>query len=73
MKIKELFSGFTMQMSNEEANILKRLSHITPIIAFPEREQFIIENLIRKSLVTKIRNNGMTLVIANEYTDSKNN
>lgn len=73
MKIKELFSGFTMQMSNEEANILKRLSHITPIIAFPEREQFIIENLIRKSLVTKIRNNGMTLVIANEYTDPKNN
>jgi len=66
MKIKEIFKGFTMQMSNDEFRILETLQNVTPLIAFPENEQFIIENLIRKALVTKIRNNGMTMVIANE-------
>ena len=66
MKIKEIFKGFTMQMSNDEFRMLERLQNVTPLIAFPENEQFIIENLIRKALVTKIRNNGMTMVIANE-------
>jgi hypothetical protein len=56
MKIKEIFKGFTMQMSNDEFRMLERLQNVTPLIAFPENEQFIIENLIRKALVTKIRN-----------------
>ena len=50
----------------KDQEVLDRMTHITPLNAFPEREQFIIESLIRKALVTKVSNNGMTMVIANE-------
>jgi hypothetical protein len=36
------------------------------IDTFTEREQTIIENLIRKSLVSKVYNKGSILVMANE-------
>jgi len=66
MKINELIGEFTIQMSNEEAEVLKKLDNPLPLHSFPEREQFVIENLIRKALVSKVRNNNMTLVVANE-------
>ena len=66
MKLKQVLEGLTIQISNEEQEVLDRMTHITPLNAFPEREQFIIESLIRKALVTKVSNNGMTMVIANE-------
>jgi len=34
--------------------------------SFNEREQFIIEGLIRKSLVSKVYNKGSILVVAND-------
>ena len=66
MKINELIGEFTIQMSNEEAEVLKKLDNPLPLHSFPEREQFVIENLIRKALVSKVRNNNMTLVVANK-------
>ena len=66
MKINELIGEFTIAMSNEEASVLKKLDNPLPLHSFPEREQFVIEGLIRKALVSKIRNNNMTLVVANE-------
>ena len=66
MKINELISEFTIAMSNEEADVLKKLNNPLPLHSFPEREQFVIEGLIRKALVSKVHNNNMTLVVANE-------
>ena len=66
MKINDLVGEFTIAMSNEEASVLKKLDNPLPLHSFPEREQFGIENLIRKALVSKVRNNNMTLVVANE-------
>ena len=70
-KIIEIYNGITTQVSNEESDVLNRLTDIKPLISFTDREQFIIENLIRKALVTKVRNNGMVMVIANETEQSK--
>lgn len=53
-------------MTNEEKVIYDRLSSPTPLSAFPEREKFVIENLIRKSLVSKINNNNLVLVVKND-------
>jgi hypothetical protein len=39
---------------------------VTPIHAYTEREQFVIESLIRKALVSKVVKNGRILVMANE-------
>ena len=66
MKLNELITQFTIQMSNEEAQVLSTMKGVMPLESFDEREQFIIENLIRKSLVSKIWNKGNVLVVANE-------
>ena len=66
MKINDLVGEFTIAMSNEESEVLKKLDNPLPLHSFPEREQFVIEGLIRKALVSKVRNNNMTLVDANE-------
>lgn len=54
MKINDILENFSINISNEEKSLLQRLNGPRPIEDFTEREQFILENLIRKSLVTKI-------------------
>tara|TARA_B100000212_G_scaffold155343_1_gene116782 strand:+ start:214 stop:429 length:216 start_codon:yes stop_codon:yes gene_type:complete len=71
MKLNELLKQFTIAMNNEEAKLLKSLKGVIPLESFDEREQFILEGLIRKSLVSKVYNNGDILVVANEETLNK--
>ena len=54
MKINELLGEFGIFTTNEEAVILQKLSRPVPLSSLSEQEQFRIEALIRKSLVTKI-------------------
>lgn len=66
MKINELISDFEIYVSNEESALLSRMQTTQPMASFTEREQFIIENMIRKSIVTKIVKNNQILVVSNE-------
>jgi hypothetical protein len=66
MKLNELVGDFKIFTTNEEEKVLSQLDDIRPLASFTEREQTIIENLVRKSLVSKIQNKGSTLVMANE-------
>lgn len=66
MKLNELIKQFSIAMSNEEKDMLDRMSGVQPLDSFTEREQFVIEGLIRKSLVSKVHNKGSVLVMANE-------
>lgn len=66
MKLNELLQDFVIFQTNEESEVLERLEGIKAIETFSEREQAIIENLIRKSLVSKVQRNGSTLVMVNE-------
>lgn len=63
MKINELIADFKIFMSNEEREILGKLQEPSKISSFTEREQQVIENLIRKSLVIKVGNNNPTVMI----------
>lgn len=65
MKLNELISSFTIQVSNEENEIYEKIDRATPLSVFSEREQFVIQNLIRKSLVSKVIVNGQTVVVKN--------
>ena len=65
MKINEILREFEIYVSNAERAMLEKLSYPRPLSSFPEHEQFIIEGLIRKSLVIKIGNTNPR-VIANE-------
>jgi len=66
MKINELIQSFEIYTSNEEQMILEKIQGITSIHIFNEREQTLINNLIRKSLVSKVRNGDQTLIFKNE-------
>ena len=66
MKLNELIENFTIYTTNEEKAVLSKIDDMMSIDTFTEREQTIIENLIRKSLVSKVQRRGSTLVMANE-------
>jgi hypothetical protein len=66
MKINDLIGEFRIQMSNEEKLLLDRMTKPCYFNSLTEREQFVAENLIRKSLISKVNYNGSVVVIQNE-------
>lgn len=67
MKINELIDNFEIWTTNEEAKLLKKLKDPVKISQLDEHEQFQVQAMIRKSLVTKIGHNDPS-VVANEKT-----
>ena len=67
MRVSELIKDFSVWTTNEEREILKKLQTPVRLKSLSEQEQFRIQAMIRKSLVTKI---GMEdpMVVANEKT-----
>lgn len=65
MKINELIKTFEIYRSNEEQELLEKLSTPRKYLSLTERERFTAEALIRKSLIIKVGTNNPTL-IANE-------
>jgi len=63
MRVDEVASTYT---SNEEQTVLNKMTAAQMIESYTERERFIIEGLIRKSLVTKFQYNNSYLVVKNE-------
>ena len=66
MKINELIKSFEIFITNEERAIYETIDEHTNITKFNEREQVLIQNLIRKSLLTKVLTNGQIMVIRND-------
>lgn len=65
MKINELIKS--IYMTNEEKNLLETFDQPVPLSSFTERDRTIIDNLIRKSVISKIRHNGTIMVRRNEF------
>ena len=53
-------------MTNEEKALLETIDSVRPLGSFPEREQTIINNLIRKSIISKVQHNGTIMVMRND-------
>ena len=66
MKLNELLTDFVIYMTNEEKVELENLSAPTPLASLTERQQVIMNNLIRKSLVSKIKSNNVIMVARND-------
>ena len=66
MKLNELIGSFNIYTTNEEQQELPQLEGMVPFGSFNERQQVIINNLIRKSLVSKIRSKEGIMVARNE-------
>ena len=71
MRINELIQEFTIQTSNEEKDMLSKLQSIKNLDTFMERDQEVINQLVRKSLVRKIDRNGSTMVVANASQETR--
>ena len=67
MKINELIQSFEVWTTNEERELLKKLSNPVKLASLSENEQFKVQAMIRKSLVTKYGMQDPT-VVANEKT-----
>lgn len=66
MKLNELITEFEIYMNNEERALYEQLDDVVPLISFNERQRVIVNNLIRKSLVSKIRHNNQIMVARND-------
>lgn len=67
MKLNELITDFTIYLTNEEKSLLETVNGLTPLSKYQEREQIIIDNLIRKSVLTKVIYNNQIMVMTNDY------
>lgn len=65
MKINELIGNFEVWTTNEERELLKKLTQPTKIAHLSEHEQFTVQAMIRKSLLTKYGHEDPS-VVANE-------
>lgn len=70
MKINELLQDFEIFLTNEEKNILPKLRELRLPAEFNERERFVIDNMVKKSVVTKVSYNGETYLVQNEQSSS---
>lgn len=68
MKLNELIKEFTIHATNEEKQLLDKIKSPCYYESFTEREQFVIENLFRKSLLTKVHNRGNIVVVPNDQS-----
>lgn len=66
MKLNELIKDFEIFTTNQERALLEQIDSPKYLNSFDERDRVTIENLIRKSLVSKVRYNGSIMVIRNE-------
>ena len=66
MKINELISNFEIWTTNDEAKLLERLKTPVKISQLSEQDQFKVQAMIRKSLLTKIGHQDPS-VVANSH------
>ena len=71
MRINELIQEFTIQTSNEEKDMLSKLQSVKNLDTFMERDQEVINQLIRKSLVRRMNKDGQTMVVANAGQETR--
>ena len=68
MKLNELVKGFEIYTTNEEKVLLDKLAKPCYIEFFTEREQIVLDNLVRKSLVSKVNYKGALLLVGHEHS-----
>ena len=66
MKLNELIGKVNIFVSNEEKQLLNDFKGVMLPEQFTERQQGIIENLIRKSLISKVNHKGKLYLVKND-------
>ncbi len=67
MRLRNILQNISIYVTNEEQDLLDKFpDHQVNLASVVERDKIVIENLIRKSLITKINNNGVIFVKKNK-------
>jgi hypothetical protein len=67
MKLNELIQDFEIWTTNEEKSLLKKLKDPIKLSQLSEQDQFKVQAMIRKSLITKIGFNDPSVVANEKY------
>ena len=65
MKLNELIRNFEIFTTNQERELLEQIDSPKYLNSFDERDRVTIENLVRKSLVSKVVQHNQVLVKKN--------
>lgn len=65
MKLNELSRNLNIWTSNEEKQLMSEICEPVPLDTFTERDQTIIESLIRKNLLIKVKGQHTVYVYPN--------
>lgn len=66
MKLNELVGQVKIFVSNEEKDLLNDFKGVMLPEQFTERQQGLIESLIRKSLISKVNYKGQLYLVKND-------
>ena len=66
MKLNELIGDFKIFTTNEEQKFLDKFANGCYTDTLSEREQFLVDNLVKKSILTKVRYQGSIWVSIDE-------
>jgi len=67
MKISNLIADFEIYTTNEQKKVLEDINGLMPMSSFDERQQVIINELIRKSILSKVLYNNNVMVVKNDF------
>lgn len=66
MRVEELRAGIDIYLSNEEKTVLEKIVDGSQIEIYKERDRIIIDELVKKDLVSKFSTNNSYLIIRND-------
>lgn len=66
MKLNDLVGDFGIYTNAEEQTLLDDISAPVLLSQFDQRQSFILEGLVKKSLVSKVTINGQVYLVKNE-------
>jgi hypothetical protein len=65
MKLNEFIRSIKVWTNEQENSILEKIDGLVLVASFTEPDQFVIEGLVRKSLLIKVESKGVTYVYPN--------
>lgn len=63
MKINELIKDFEIWTTNEESKLLEKLQKPIKLSSLDEHDQFVVQSMIRKSIIKKIGQQDPVVVV----------
>jgi len=65
MNFSEITQGINVQISLEEKKLLEKMNTLCDYGEFTERQQYVLDNLVRKDIIKRVLYQGKTYLVNN--------